>query len=192
VYTYLQRLGREGVTRMSAMSVLSSRYLHSKLSAHFPSLPTAAESIPRMHEFIITLSADDFKLIEASGIPKPNIISRVGKLFLDFGFHAPTVAFPEVFGLMIEPTESYTKDELDRFAETVIEIGKLIRSHPQVLQSTPRFTPVDRVDEVAANRGLTLSEHITTLPQINPNRLSPVVLNQLPIKEISDKILATI
>jgi len=192
VYTYLQRLGREGVTRMSAMSVLSSRYLHSKLLGHYPSLPTAAESIPRMHEFIITLSADDFKLIEASGIPKPNIISRVGKLFLDYGFHAPTVAFPEVFGLMIEPTESYTKDELDRFAETVIEIGKLIRSHPQVLQSTPRFTPVDRVDEVAANRGLILSEHITALPQINPNRLSPILLNQLPIKEISEKILATI
>ncbi len=192
VYTYLQRLGREGVTRMSAMSVLSSRYLHSKLSAHYPSLPTAAESIPRMHEFIITLSNEDFKIIEASGIPKPNIISRVGKLFLDFGFHAPTVAFPEVFGLMIEPTESYTKDELDRFAETVIEIGKLIHTQPQVLQSTPRFTPVDRVDEVAANRGLILSEHISVLPQINPNRLSPVVLNQLSIKEIRDKILATV
>ncbi len=74
----------------------------------------------------------------------------------------------------------------------MIEIGKLIRSHPQVLQSTPRFTPVDRVDEVAANRGLILSEHITTLPQINPNRLSPILLNQLPVKEISEKILATI
>jgi glycine dehydrogenase len=192
VYTYLQRLGREGVTRMSAMSVLSSRYLHFKLSAHYPSLPAAADSIPRMHEFIITLSPEDFKLIEASGIPKANIISRVGKLFLDFGFHAPTVAFPEVFGLMIEPTESYTQAELDRFAETVIEIGNLIRSHPQVLQSTPRFTPVDRVDEVAANRGLILSEHLTALPAINPNRLSPTLLNQLPIKEIREKILATV
>ena len=192
VYTYLQRLGREGVTRMSAMSVLSSRYLHSKLSAHYPSLPAAAESIPRMHEFIITLSNDDFKLIESSGIPKANIISRVGKLFLDFGFHAPTVAFPEVFGLMIEPTESYTQSELDRFAETVIEIGQLIRSHPQVLQSTPRFTPVDRVDEVAANRGLVLSEPLTSLPRINPNRFSPALLNQLSVKEIREKILATV
>ena len=192
VYTYLQRLGREGVQRMSAMSVLASRYLFSQLDKHFPSLPVAAKGVPRMHEFILTLSEEDFKRIEDSGIPRANIIGRVGKLFLDFGFHAPTVAFPEVFGLMIEPTESYTKDELDRFAETVIAIGELIRTQPEVLKSTPRFTPVDRVDEVAANRGLILSEHLTALPLINPNRLSPVLLNRMPVKEIKSRILATL
>lgn len=192
VYTYLQRLGREGVQRMSAMSVLASRYLYSQLKPHFPSLPVAANNVPRMHEFILTLADEDFKRIEAAGIPKASIIARVGKLFLDFGFHAPTVAFPEVFGLMIEPTESYTKDELDRFAEAVIAIGQLVRTRPEVLQSAPRFTPVDRVDEVAANRGLILSEHLQTLPVINPNRLSPTLLNQLPVKEIQERILATV
>jgi glycine dehydrogenase len=190
VYTYLQRLGREGVPRMSAMSVLASRYLFARLGRQFPSLPTAADGVPRMHELILTLTEEDFKRIEAAGIPRPNIISRVGKLFLDFGFHAPTVAFPEVFGLMIEPTESYTKAELDRFADAVQAIGELIRSNPEVLKAAPRFTPVDRVDEVAANRTLVLSERLTALPPINENRLSPVLLNAMPIAEIKARILA--
>ena len=192
VYSYLLRLGKEGVRRMSAMSVLSSRYLFSKLGQSFPSLPAAADGVPRMHEFILTLTEEDFKRIEAAGIPRASIIARVGKLFLDFGFHAPTVAFPEVFGLMIEPTESYTKDELDRFAEVVMAIGDLIRTNPEVLKSTPRFTPVDRVDEVAANRNLVLSERLTALPLINENRLSPVLLNAMPIAEIKQRVLATV
>ena len=192
VYTYLQRLGKEGVRRMSAMSVLSSRYLFAKLGRAFPSLPAAADGVPRMHEFILTLTEEDFRRIEAAGIPRAGIIARVGKLFLDFGFHAPTVAFPEVFGLMIEPTESYTKAELDRFAEVVLSIGDLIRQHPEVLKSTPRFTPVDRVDEVAANRSLVLSERLTALPKINENRLSPVALNAMPLSEIRQRILAAV
>ena len=192
VYTYLQRLGKEGVRRMAAMSVLSSRYLFSRLGKSFPSLPAAADGVPRMHEFILTLTEEDFKRIEAAGIPRAGIIARVGKLFLDFGFHAPTVAFPEVFGLMIEPTESYTKTELDRFAEVVLAIGELIRTNPEVLKSTPRFTPVDRVDEVAANRSLVLSEHLTALPKVNENRLSPVLLNAMPVAEIKSRILATV
>ncbi len=192
VYTYLQRLGKEGVRRMAAMSVLSSRYLFARLGKSFPSLPAAADGVPRMHEFILTLTEEDFKRIEAAGIPRASIIARVGKLFLDFGFHAPTVAFPEVFGLMIEPTESYTKTELDRFAEVVLAIGELIRTNPEVLKSTPRFTPVDRVDEVAANRSLVLSEHLTTLPKVNENRLSPVLLNAMPVAEIKARILATV
>ena len=192
VYSYLLRLGREGVPRMSAMAVLASRYLFARLGKQFPSLPAAADGVPRMHEFILTLTEEDFKRIEAAGIPRANIISRVGKLFLDFGFHAPTVAFPEVFGLMIEPTESYTKAELDRFADAVQAIGELIRERPEVLKSAPRFTPVDRVDEVAANRSLVLSEHLTALPKVNENRLSPVLLNALPVAEIKARVLATL
>lgn len=192
VYTYLQRLGQAGVRRMAAMSVLASRYLFTSLGKKFPSLPAAADGVPRMHEFILTLTEEDFKRIEAIGIPRASIIARVGKLFLDFGFHAPTVAFPEVFGLMFEPTESYTKAELDRFAEVVLAIGELIREQPEVLKATPRFTPVDRVDEVAANRNLVLSERLTALPLINDNRLSPVLLNAMPISEIKQRVLATV
>ncbi len=192
VLTYLRRLGKEGVRRMAAMSVLSSRYLHSRLGSHFPSLPAGAEGVPRMHEFILTLTEDDFRRAEAAGVPRASVIARVGKLFLDFGFHAPTVAFPEVFGLMIEPTESYTKAELDRFAEAVIAIGTLIREKPEVLKSAPRFTPVDRVDEVAANRNLTLSERITALPSLNPNRIPPAQLAAMPVEEIRRRILAEV
>ncbi len=192
VLTYLRRLGKEGVRRMAAMSVLSSRYLHSRLGAHFPSLPAGADGVPRMHEFILTLTEEDFRRAEAAGVPRASVIARVGKLFLDFGFHTPTVAFPEVFGLMIEPTESYTKAELDRFAEAVVAIGSLIRERPEVLKSAPRFTPVDRVDEVAANRNLTLSERVTELPKLNPNRIPPSQLASMPVEEIRRRILAEV
>ena len=144
-----------------------------------------------MHEFILTLTDDDFRKIEAVGVPRAAAIGRIGKLFLDFGYHAPTVAGPETFGLMIEPTESYTKAELDRFADAVQAIGELIRSNPEVLKSAPRFTPVDRVDEVAANRSLVLSERLTALPKVNENRLSPVLLNAMSVAEIKARILAT-
>ncbi len=189
-YTYLLRLGREGVRRMSAVAVLSSRYLYARLSKHFPTLPAGAASEPRMHEFILTLSQEDFARLEAVGVPRASAISRVGKLFLDFGFHAPTVAWPEVFGLMIEPTESYTRAELDRLGDAVMAIQKLIREHPEALLKTPYFTPVDRIDDVTANRNLVLSERLESLPTVNPNRLGPDELAKLPIAEIYNRIVA--
>jgi len=187
-YTYLLRLGKEGVRRMSAMSVLASRYLLSKLKERYPTLPAKATQSPRMHEFILTLSEDDFKRLEEAGVPRAMAITRVGKLFLDFGFHAPTVAWPEQFGLMIEPTESYTKDELDRFAEAVMRIKDVIEQHPEALNAAPRFTPVDRVDEVAANRNLTLSAPLTALPGLHQNRLSPADIAAMPVDEIFEKV----
>ena len=191
-FTYLLRLGREGVPRMAAIAVLSARYLHSKLKAHHPMLPEGAAQQPRMHEFILTLSPEDFDKIEAAGVQRAQIIPQIGKLFLDFGFHAPTVAFPETFGLMIEPTESYTQTELDRFAKAVEAITELARNHPEVLMNAPHFTPIDRVDEVAANRNPILSEPITELPPINPNRLPPETLIGLPVEEISKRLVATL
>ena len=191
-YTYLQRLGREGVRRMSAMAVLSARYLFKKLGTAYPSLPAGAGEIPRMHEFILTLTEEDFQKLEAVGIPKASAIARVGKLFLDFGYHAPTVAFPEVFGLMIEPTESYTQAELERFGDAVLAIAEIIREKPEALIAAPRFTPVDRVDEVSANRNLVLSEKLTALPPILENRLAPSELAALPVAEIKTRIIASI
>jgi len=187
--TYLKRLGKEGVPRMAAMAVLASRYLYQSLREVYPSLPAAAGDEPRMHEFILTLTEDDFKRIEEAGVPRNSAIPRLGKLFLDFGFHAPTVAFPEVFGIMIEPTESYTKAELDRFGQAVERIIGLVRKHPEVLRDVPHFTPVDRVDEVAANRSLILFEDLNELPALNPNRISPADLNQMSFDEIEERIL---
>ena len=189
-YTYLLRLGREGVRRMSAMAVLSARYLQSQLTDDYALLPQGADSEPRMHEFILTLKEADFGLLDAAGLRKTDAAPRIGKLFLDFGFHAPTVAWPEPLGLMVEPTESFTKAELDRFAEAVQAIIKLAREHPAVLNSAPHFTPIDRVEEVEANRDVCLSESLESLPEINPARVSTKELAQLTIPEIYAKVVA--
>jgi glycine dehydrogenase len=188
-YAYLLRLGRAGVRRMTAMAVLSARYCFEQLRREYPTLPAAAGDTPRMHEFILTLSEQDFDRLEAAGIPRALIVTRLGKLFLDFGFHAPTVAWPEAFGLMIEPTESYTKAELDRFCEAVCAMLRMLREHPAILNKVPLFTPVDRVDEVQANRHLCLSESLRQLPALHPNRLKPTEIGKLPISVVFEKIV---
>ena len=188
-FSYLLRLGNQGIPRMSSIAVLSARYLWARLKKHYSTLPAQALDSPRMHEFILTLSDEEFKFLEDAGIPKSKAIPQIGKLFLDFGFHAPTVAFPEVFGLMIEPTESFTKKELDRFADAVIAIKRLIMSTPEVLNTAPHFTPIDRVDEVSANRNLILMEEINHLPPLPFNRIKNSTLQSLSIEEIHNKVI---
>lgn len=188
-YTYIKALGDEGIKKMSAVAVLSAQYLYHKLKDHYPTLPRQASHVRRMHEFIVTLPDELFAKIEAQGIAKPQIIARVGKLFLDFGMHAPTVAFPEPFGLMIEPTESFSKKELDRFVEVMLAIKNLLISHPNILHTVPHFTPIDRVDEVGANKELQLYEKIQKLPTLLSNRLSPADINSMDVSQIVAKIL---
>ena len=189
-YTYIKALGAEGVRKMSELAVLSARYLHLRLKDTYPCLPAGADQMPRMHEFIVTLSADSFKHIEAAGTPKANTIARIGKLFLDFGFHAPTVAFPEQYGLMIEPTESYSKNELDQFADVVITIAKLLQTNPEVLKTVPHFTPIDRVDEVTANKTPVLAEKITSiLPKIISDRYEAEKLRSLAAGDTCELII---
>ena len=152
--------------------------------------PKESVDNPRMHEFILTLSDNTFKRIEAAGTPKPHAIARVGKLFLDFGFHAPTVAFPEVYGLMLEPTESYSKDELDGFSDVVKAIHHVINEYPHVLQTVPHFTPIDRVDEVAANKNPILSENITdTLAPILSDRIESETLKSFSKDNLIEEIV---
>jgi glycine dehydrogenase len=189
-YTYIKALGRDGVRKMSQVAVLAARYLHKELSGVYPTLPVQASSAPRMHEFILTLSPETFKKIEAAGTPKANAIARIGKLFLDFGFHAPTVAFPEQYGLMIEPTETYSKKELDQFVDVVKTILKLVNEHPEVLKTVPHFTPIDRVDEVLANKTPVLSEKISShLPDIIPDRVDSEKLRKSTAGDICELIL---
>lgn len=188
-YTYLLRLGRQGVRRMSAISVLAARYVLTQLEGRYPTLPAGAGSVPRMHEFILTLSEEDFAKLETVGISRALAATRVGKLFLDFGFHAPTVAWPEPLGLMIEPTESYTRAELDRFAQAVLKIKDVIENHPERLNTAPHFTPVDRVDEVAANRTLILSERLEELPPLHENRIDPETLIETDLDALYAKIV---
>lgn len=189
-YTYIKALGADGVRKMSQVAVLSARYLQHQLQTSYPMLPQGADTTPRMHEFILTLSPETFKKIEASGTPKTNTIARIGKLFLDFGFHAPTVAFPEQFGLMVEPTESYSKKELDQFSDVVKTILKLVEEHPEVLKTVPHFTPIDRVDEVLANKNPVLTEKIThNLPEIITDRVDAEKLRNSTAGDICEMIL---
>ena len=187
-YTYLKALGHKGIVSMSCVAVLSARYLLHKLEAYYPTLPSRKISSQRLHEFIITLPKDlNDKILENH--TQSLIISQVGKLFLDFGFHAPTVSFPEPKGLMIEPTESFSKKELDRFLEVLVAIANLIRENPNVLKTAPHLTPILKVDEVAANRHLNLNESVNTLLKDLPKiTISPNELHQLPIEKIVSMI----
>jgi glycine dehydrogenase len=189
-YTYLRALGRQGVRRMSAVAVLAARYVHHRLRSFFPTLPVETDDSPRMHEFIITLPGATFDKLEAVGVSRARAIGRFGKLFLDFGFHAPTVSFPEAQGLMIEPTESYTRAELDRFADAIIMMLQLVNEQPTVLKTVPHFTPVDRIDDVQANKHLVLSAPLSTLPEVLPNRIAPDQLAQMPLEAIVEAICA--
>jgi glycine dehydrogenase len=191
-YTYLLRLGREGVRRMSAVAVLSARYLHEQLREDYATLPAGSDAESRMHEFILSLKPEDYAALENVGLRKTDAAPRIGKLFLDFGFHAPTVAWPEPLGLMIEPTESYSKSELDRFAEAVKAIRRLIKEHPHALLSAPHFTPIDRVEEVEANRDVCLSESLETLPLLNQARIHSSELAKMPVEVIYDRIVEAI
>jgi len=187
--TYLNSLGDEGVRKMSSVAVLSSCYLFNKLKTEFPTLPYKTESIDRMHEFIITLSEETFKKITESGVAKSQAISKLGKLFLDFGIHAPTVSFPEPFGLMIEPTESYSKKELDKFYEVLIAIKLLLNNNPEVLHTVPHFTPVKKVDEVKANKELIISDDNFELPQLNSDDISPKELSKLTPNDVCEYVI---
>ena len=187
-YTYLLALGEEGIRKMSATAVLSARYLLHKLKHAYPSLPEGSVE-PRMHEFILTLPESAFASLEKAGVTHAQAIGRVGKLFLDFGLHAPTVAWPETYGLMIEPTESFSKAELDKFCEVVLAIQNLLHEHPEVLLTVPHFTPINRVDDVSANKNLVLSEHLKALPYRMQNSIDPTELVQMPVRDICVKIL---
>jgi glycine dehydrogenase len=189
-YTYIKALGSEGVQMMSSVAVLSARYLYSLLSPKYPTLPAQSTSNPRMHEFILTLAPETFAKIESAGVTKAQSIARIGKLFLDFGFHAPTVAFPEPYGLMIEPTETYSKSELDQFAGVVSQILNLINSNPEVLRTVPHFTPIDRVDELAANKNPLFAEKLTNkLPEILPDRVSAAKLRNSTVGDLCEMII---
>jgi glycine dehydrogenase len=160
---YMKRLGSAGVPVMSATAVLASRYMFERLKNDFQPLP-ATSTQPRMHEFILSLKAEDFAKLEAAGIGRGPAITGIGKLFLDFGYHAPTMSFPEHDGMMIEPTESFTMAELDRLADTALAILRLVRENPKIVLNAPYTMPTCRIDEVGANRKPVLAEKLAALP----------------------------
>lgn len=117
-HAYINTLGSEGLTMASKIAILNANYLKDRLKQHYPILYTS-KSGRSAHEFI--LDARAFK--QSAGIDAVDISKRL----MDYGFHAPTMSFPVAGTLMIEPTESESKEELDRFCEVMIRIREEIR-----------------------------------------------------------------
>jgi glycine dehydrogenase len=117
-YGYIKMLGGEGLKQATEIAILNANYMKELLSASYKILYTGKNG-RCAHEMI--LDCNDFKM--ASGVE----VADMAKRLMDYGFHAPTVAFPVVNTLMVEPTESESKAELDRFCEAMIAIRKEIQ-----------------------------------------------------------------
>jgi glycine dehydrogenase len=118
-YAYMKMLGRDGMTDATRYAILNANYLKSRLEPYFPVLYTRPNGRVA-HEMIFDLRP----LKAASGIDE----SDVAKRLMDYGFHAPTVSFPVAGTIMVEPTESEAKDELDRFCDALIAIRAEIQA----------------------------------------------------------------
>nr|WP_136475451.1 aminomethyl-transferring glycine dehydrogenase [Pseudomonas sp. DG56-2] len=118
-WMYIRMMGGEGLKRASQVAILSANYIARRLEEHYPVLYTGENGLVA-HECILDLRP----LKDSSGIS----VEDVAKRLIDFGFHAPTMSFPVAGTLMVEPTESESKEELDRFCEAMICIRDEIRA----------------------------------------------------------------
>jgi glycine dehydrogenase len=118
---YMALMGGEGLTRATELAILNANYMAKRLEGHYAVLYTGARGRVA-HEFIV-----DCRPFKASGIEVDDIAKRL----MDYGFHAPTMSFPVPGTLMIEPTESEPKAELDRFCDALVAIREEIRAVEQ-------------------------------------------------------------
>jgi glycine dehydrogenase subunit 2 len=142
-YAYILKLGGEGLREVAHHAVLNANYVYARLKDLFE----PAFDGPFMHECVF--SATPLAKYGARALD-------VAKALLDYGFHAPTVYFPLTVkeSLMIEPTETESKDTLDAFCSAMAEIASLAASEPERLHAAPVSLPVGRLDEVRAAREL--------------------------------------
>ncbi len=142
-YTYIRQLGLEGLKAASENAVINANYIREKLREHYE-LPHNSVC---MHEFV--LSGDRQKKL---GVRTLDMAKRL----MDFGFHPPTVYFPLIVSeaMMIEPTETESKNEMDRFVSAMAQIAAEAESDPEKIKTAPHNTPVSRVDEGKAAREL--------------------------------------
>ncbi|TWT35855.1 putative glycine dehydrogenase (decarboxylating) subunit 2 [Posidoniimonas corsicana] len=138
-YCYIRAHGPDGLRRVSDMAVLNANYLLSKVK-HFLPVPQGDRC---MHEFVATGA----KLKADKGVSSMDVAKRL----LDYGYHAPTVYFPLTVkeAIMVEPTETESKETLDHFAETLFRITE---EAPDLLHEAPHTTAISRPDEVQAAR----------------------------------------
>jgi len=140
-YAYILSMGAEGLKRVSEMAVLNANYLMGRLKDYYH-LPYDRSC---MHECVFT---DRFQ--EKHHVSTLDIAKRL----IDYGFHPPTIYFPLVVkgALMMEPTETESKENIDRFIETMIEIAKEAEENPDLVRQAPQRVKVRRLDEVLAAR----------------------------------------
>jgi len=143
-YAYIKALGGEGLKKVAENAVLNANYLRVLLKNHYL-LPYDRIC---MHEFVLAAVKQKEKLGGARAA------ELIGKRLLDFGFHAPTIYFPLIVheALMIEPTETESKEVLDEFAQALIKIDKEIEENPDLVKDAPHTTEVLRLDQAGADR----------------------------------------
>ncbi len=153
-YAYMLACGGDGLRRVSEMAVLNANYLRVKLRDTY--------RVPydriNMHEFVCQGRWDD-----APGVHALDISKRL----IDYGFHPPTNYFPLIVpeALMIEPTETESKETLDRFVEAMLAIAREAHENPDLLHSAPHSAPAGRLDEVYAAKNLVLCCRPAEMPQ---------------------------
>ncbi|MDD2586072.1 MAG: aminomethyl-transferring glycine dehydrogenase subunit GcvPB [Syntrophomonadaceae bacterium] len=141
-YAYLRSLGAEGIREASQNAVLNANYIRNKLKDYY--------YIPfdRLckHEFV----ASSRNQVKENGVTTLDVAKRL----MDFGYHPPTVYFPLIVeeALMIEPTETESKERLDTFIDALVEIAREAKEKPELVKSAPHTTIIKRVDEVTAAR----------------------------------------
>jgi len=138
---YILAMGSEGLRQATLDAILNATYLRKKLEPYYE-LPHRA---PTMHEFVLSDARQ-----AAKGVRTMDIAKRL----IDYGFHPYTVAFPLIVkgAMMIEPTETESKQELDLFVEAMIAIAEEAERDPELVRTAPHTTRVGRVDEVLAAR----------------------------------------
>jgi glycine dehydrogenase subunit 2 len=140
-YTYIRCLGREGIRKVSEAAILNANYLRAKLKDRYQ---IAIDALC-MHECIFTAAKQK---------PKGVRTLDIAKRLLYYGFHPPTIYFPLSVeeAMMIEPTETESKQTLDAFIDAMVKIADEAEQNPEMLHQAPLTTPVRRLDEVTAAR----------------------------------------
>ncbi len=144
-YAYILLLGKEGLIEASENAVLNANYLMVRLSAHYD-IPCDKGCL---HEFVLSAIRQAEKDVRAIDI---------AKALIDKGIHPPTVYFPLIVkeAMMIEPTETESRETMDKFIEVMIELAELAEKDPDAFKKFPKTTPVGRLDEVKAVRDMDL------------------------------------
>ena len=157
-YTYIRRLGAEGLLAISRNTIINANYLKDQLKEALP----VSYARPCMHEFVV--SAKKFKLQNVHAWD-------IAKRLIDYGFYPPTVNFPLIVeeALMIEVPESESKETIDSFANALRAICDEIKNDPKKVTGAPHTRPIKRVDEVFAARRLNVRYQVNAMPLEKPN-----------------------